>query len=74
MTACDVVYRFGKTPDGQVMRALDTMREVYGIRKISFEGQDKVRVEYDASRVKDPQVANLLRGAGMDIREKVALV
>jgi len=30
-----------------------------------------VRVEYDASRFKEPVVANLLRGAGLDIGEKL---
>ena len=56
------------------MRALDNVREVYGIRRVRFDEKDQiVRVEYDASRFKEPVVANLLRGAGLDIREKLVL-
>jgi hypothetical protein len=56
------------------MRAIDNMREVYGIRRVSFnEKLNTVRVEYDASRFKEPVVANLLRRAGMDILERMAL-
>jgi hypothetical protein len=32
-----------------------------------------VRVEYDASRMKQDAVAQLLRSAGIDVREPVAL-
>jgi hypothetical protein len=56
------------------MRAVDNMREVYGIRRVSFnEELNTVRVEYDASRFKEPVVANLLRRAGVDILERMAL-
>jgi hypothetical protein len=56
------------------MRAVDGIREVYGIRRVSFnEKQQTVRVEFDASRFKEPVVANLLRRAGLDILERVAL-
>jgi hypothetical protein len=30
-------------------------------------------VEFDASRLKEPTIAALLRGAGVDIREKLVL-
>ena len=57
------------------MRALTYARDVYGIRKIDFdEGQQIVRVEYDATRLNDETVAAILRGAGLDLREKVELV
>jgi len=32
-----------------------------------------VRVEYDASRLNEDTVANLLRNAGLDLEEKVVL-
>ena len=57
------------------MRAIDGMREVYGIRKVDFQEKEKtVRVEYDASRLDDDVVARLLRGAGLDLRERVSLI
>lgn len=74
MTQLDVTYRYGTTPNEAEMRAIDNMREVYGIRRISFNEKEKtVRIEYDASRLKEPSVAGLLRRAGMDLKEKLAL-
>jgi len=75
MTALDVVFRLGRPPGAPEMQAIYEVREVYGIRKISFEGDGMiVRVEYDASRLGERTVAALLRRAGLDIRDKVALV
>ena len=55
-------------------RALDAVREVYGIRRLSFDNKERiVRVEYDASRMKEPVIAGLLRHAGIDVREKLVL-
>lgn len=74
MTQMEVAYRYAAQPNESAMRAIDNMREVYGIRRVTFdEGQQTVRVEYDASRFKEPVVANLLRKAGVDIRQRLAL-
>ena len=74
MTQMEVSYRYAGQPTEAVLRALDSVREVYGIRRLRFdEAAQVVRVEYDASRFKDPVVVNLLRGAGLDVREKLAL-
>jgi hypothetical protein len=74
MTQLDVSYRYGNAPNEAEMRAIDNMREVYGIRKISFNEKEKtVRVEYDASRLQEPSVAALLRHAGVDVKEKLVL-
>jgi hypothetical protein len=70
-----VVFRYGVPPREREMRALVNVREVYGIRRISFDQKERtVRVEYDATRLSDEVVASLLRGAGLDVREKVTLV
>jgi hypothetical protein len=74
MTALDVVFRLGRPPGTPEMQALYQVREVYGVRKISFDGEQAVRVEYDASRLAESTVAALLRRAGLDVREKVVLV
>jgi len=72
MTQLEVAYRYGSVPGEATMRAIDGVREVYGIRRITFDSKAKtVRVEFDASRFKEPVVANLLRGAGLDIGEKL---
>ena len=72
MTQLDVSYRYANRPDEKIMRAIDNLREVYGIRRISFkEKEQTVSVEYDASRLKEPLVANLLRKAGLAIGDKL---
>lgn len=74
MTYLDVVFNYGSLPGESQMRAIDGMREVYGIRRVQFDNQQRtVRVEFDASRLKQDAVAKLLRQAGIDVREPVAL-
>ncbi|HZQ18427.1 MAG TPA: hypothetical protein VFA90_06870 [Terriglobales bacterium] len=73
MTQMEVAYRYAGPPAESVLRAIDNIREVYGIRRVSFnEKQQTVRVEYDASRFKEPVVAGLLRRAGLDILGQLA--
>ena len=74
MTYLDVVFSYGSLPGESELRAIDSMREVYGIRSVRFDNKQRtVRVEYDASRMKQEAVAKLLRDAGIDVREPVAL-
>lgn len=74
MTYLDVVFNYGALPGENELRAIDSMREVYGIRGVCFDQKRRtVRVEYDASRMKQDAVASLLRNAGIDVREVVAL-
>ncbi len=75
MTTVDVVFRYGQVPGEAEMRALDNLREVYGIRRIRFNEQERsVRVEYDATRLNESTVAALLRRTGLDLRDKLQLV
>ena len=74
MTAVDVCFRYGITPGETEMRAIGSAREVYGIRAVKFDDKNRtVRVEYDASRINADVVEALLRGAGMDLKERLAL-
>ena len=74
MTYLDVAFRYGTIPGEREMRAIDGVREVYGIQKITFDEKERtVRVLCDASRLKEDAVAKLLRQAGIDLREKLAL-
>jgi hypothetical protein len=57
------------------MRALNTLGDVYGIRRLSFDNAGRViKVEYDASRLKEAVVASLLRKAGIDLLEKISVI
>lgn len=74
MTYLEVVYRYQTPPGEKELRAIDSIREVYGIQRIQFnEGERTVRVSFDASRLKEEAVARLLRQAGIDLREKMIL-
>ncbi len=74
MTALDVVFRYGLPPREAQMRAIDNLREVYGIRRVSFdEKEHTVRVEFDATRLTEDTVAALLRRGGVDLGEKLVL-
>lgn len=74
MTYLDLVFRYQTMPGETELRAIDGMREVYGIRQVQFNTNERtVRVEFDASRLKADAVARLLRQAGIDVREPVIL-
>ncbi len=74
MTYLEVVFRYGAAPGESALRAIDGMREVYGVRRVQFNERERtVRVEFDASRLKVEAVARLLREAGVDVREPMAL-
>ena len=72
MTQLDVVYRYGAPPSESAILAMTKVREVYGVRRMDFDEAEKtVRVEYDASRLTEPVIHQLLRRAGLDIVETV---
>ena len=74
MTQLEVAYRYVTPPTEATMRALDNVREVYGVRQITFnEAERIVRVEFDASRFKEPVVAGLLRRTGLDLGAQLVL-
>jgi len=74
MTYLEVMFRYGATPGETELRAIDGMREVYGVRRVQFNQTERtVRVEFDASRLKADGVARLLRQAGVDVRERMVL-
>jgi len=74
MTYLEIAFRYGATPGEREMRAIDGVREVYGVQKITFDEKDRtVRVLFDASRLSEDSIAKLLRQAGIDLREKLAL-
>jgi hypothetical protein len=74
MTQLDVLYRYGVPPSESVALAMGKVREVYGVRRLVVDEAEKtVRVEYDASRLTEPVIHQLLRRAGLDIVEKMPM-
>ncbi|HTV08436.1 MAG TPA: hypothetical protein VMD97_05270 [Candidatus Aquilonibacter sp.] len=75
MTQLDVMYRYGAPPTEAAMMALGRIREVYGIRSLTFdEAARTVRIEYDATRLTEPIVHGLLRRSGLDVVERISLI
>ncbi len=74
MTYLEVAYRYLTPPGESELRAIDSVREVYGIQRIQFDEKEKtVRITYDASRLKGDGVSKLLRQAGIDIQDQLIL-
>ncbi len=74
MTQLDVLYRYGVPPSEAAMAAIARLREVYGVRKLDFsEAEKTVRIEYDASRLTEPVIHQLLRRAGLDVVETMPM-
>jgi hypothetical protein len=69
MTNVEISYNYGMSPDKAVMRGMDNIREVYGIRRLKFNEESRsVAVEYDATRLNPETVASLLRRTGLDLK------
>ena len=74
MTYLEVAYRYQTPPGEAALRAIDTVREVYGIQRVQFNDKERtVRVLFDASRLKGDAIAKLLRQSGIDIQDQLIL-
>lgn len=74
MTTVDVVLRYAGEPTEAVAFALANAREVYGIRRLSFDHDSHtLRVEYDATRLNAAVVTKLVRDAGLQVIEEIPL-
>ena len=74
MTYLEVAYRYQTSPGEAELRAIDSVREVYGIQSIQFNEKERtVRVLFDASRLKGDSVAKLLRQAGIDVQDQLVV-
>jgi hypothetical protein len=74
MTYLENSFHYQNTPGESELRAIDSMREIYGIQRVQFNEKERtVRVLFDASRMKSDAVIKLLRQAGIDVQEPLAL-
>ena len=75
MTNVDILFRYAAPPTESQVMALAQTRDVYGIRRISFDRAARtVRVEYDATRLNAAVVTQLVRRAGVQIAEELPLI
>jgi hypothetical protein len=74
MTLIDVAFRYGAQPTDAQTRAMARVRDVYGVWRMTLDAKERtLRVEYDASRLSEREIAGLLRSAGIDLLGKLAL-
>lgn len=75
MTTVEIFYRYAAQPTEAQVFALANARDVYGIRRLSFDREaHTVRIEYDATRLNASMVTQLVRRAGLQIVEELPLI
>jgi hypothetical protein len=75
MTTVDILFHYAAPPSEAVIVALANVRDVYGIRGLSFDrAAQTLRVEYDATRLNAAAIANLVRQAGLDVDAELSLI
>jgi hypothetical protein len=71
----EILYSYSTPPTEQAVLALASAKEVYGIRRLSFDRAARtLRVEYDATRLTAATVTNLVRQAGLEIEAELSLI
>jgi len=74
MTTVEILFRYAEQPGEATLRALGSAREVYGIRRLSFDrASHLLRLEYDATRLNDATVTHLIRQTGLQIVKEMPL-
>jgi hypothetical protein len=75
MTTVEILYRYAVPPTEAVAAALADTRDVYGIRRLSFDSTARtLRVEYDATRLNAATVTNLVCTAGLQLAEELPMI
>ena len=71
----EILFRYVGAPTESQLLAMAQARDVYGMRRISVDrGTQTIRVEYDATRLNAAMVAQIVRGAGVDLAEELPLI
>ena len=75
MTTVEINFRFNGQPTESELFALANAREVYGIRRLSFDrAAGTLLVEYDATRLNAATVTQLVRRSGLEVVEEVPVI
>ncbi len=71
MTTVDVTYHFIAPPREATALSLASLREVYGIRQMHLDERARtIHIEYDATRLTDQILRQLLRRTGLELQEQ----
>ena len=72
MTTVEILFRYTGQPSEPEIFALANAREVYGIRRLSFDRTaSTLLVEYDATRLNVATVTQLVRRSGLQLVEEL---
>jgi len=72
MTLGEITYELGAPVSLEQLRRVEAFENTYGLRRFRVDEQNKqVSFEYDASRLRETQVAHVLGQAGIAITHKV---
>jgi hypothetical protein len=72
MTLVEVTYDLQAPLRSEQLRALGIFANTYGLRRFRVDEQlNRLSFEYDASRLKESQVAHVLRMAKIPVERKV---
>jgi len=75
MTTVEILFRYSGPPSEAAVFALANAREVYGIRRLSFDREaSTLLVEYDATRLNPAMVTQLVGRSGLQIAEELPLI
>jgi len=71
MTLVEVTYNLHSMPSMEQLRRLGEFANLYGLRRFRVDEQhNRLTFEYDASRLRDTQVAHLVGQAGIAVADK----
>jgi len=74
MTLINLAFHYRTQPTEAQTSAMNRLRDIYGVRRLALDAKERtLRIEYDASRLSECEVAGLLRNAGIDLLGKLAL-
>jgi hypothetical protein len=72
MTLLEITYELQSPLNMQQLERLGEFANTYGLRKFHVDEQkNQITVEYDASRLRDTQVAHVLGQAGIAVVRKI---
>lgn len=73
MTLVEITYRLHSSLSNEQLARLGEFSNTYGLRKIRVDEQkNQISLEYDASRLRETQVAQVLGQAGISVSRQPA--
>lgn len=72
MTLVEVTYELQSSLTPDQLRRLGQFANTYGLRRFHFDdSRNHLQFEYDASRLKETEVAHVLREAGIPVLRRI---